>query len=156
MRFVKVSDFLPAGEPKVEVVVLERMKKNGKTEVPQRIECVLSGEFVGEISLYPDYAFNFLDCSRFSFLKSEEELLKALEERGRELFKKERELFPEAYKGLNLPSGGIPVKLGFGGGALSKTFLEDSLRWIRRVPTTLPVVKNRPVGWCLLEVEDCH
>ena len=147
-RFIKVSDFLPSGEVEWRVGLLERVSRNGifRKNNSVSLEYVARGTFKGKVFLYPDYLRGFLNCK---VEVSGEKILRELEKRGKALVEKEKKLFSSIYASVHFPEDGIPLKLGFGGGALSKTFLNDGLRVVgnrktgfRVIPLTLPVINS--------------
>jgi len=130
------------------------------------LEYVKEGVFEGEITLYPQYLKSFLNCS---FDLNRELLVKALRKEFSKVFKREREFLgdknpfkvsKELAEKYNKKADKIAfVKLGFGAGALSKTFSDDDIRvvgnavtGIRNVPTELTLLGGKPLGWCVLEV----
>ncbi len=162
-RFIKVSDFLPEnGDVEVRVGLLQRRYRDGRK--PERnlnahLEYINRGVFRGEIRLYPEYLEKFLSC-RVKI--SKEKILSELKRRGEKLLEKERSVFTSIYSyfPFKIPEGAVPVKLGFGGGALSKTYLDDRLRLVgnrktgfRVVPHTISLINSKPAGWCLLTLE---
>jgi CRISPR-associated protein Csm5 len=168
MRFVKVSDFRPATDVKTAVGIVRRTKRNGETSIYNYVEYVKDGVFEGEVVLYPSYLKKFLRCS---YEPEMETLVKALRREFNRVFRWESEFlkrtpfgFPrelqEKYK--QEPERIALLKLGFSAGALSKTFsADDRIRVIgnrvtglRNMPTELPLINGKPVGWCLFEVVD--
>ena len=170
MRFLKVSDFYPVEGVKTSVGIAKRFRKEevgkGDGKLPHYLEYVKEGVFEGEITLYPQYLKSFLNCS---FDLNRELLVKALRKEFSKVFKREREFLgdknpfkvsKELAEKYNKKADKIAfVKLGFGAGALSKTFSDDDIRvvgnavtGIRNVPTELTLLGGKPLGWCVLEV----
>jgi len=162
-RFIKVSDFMAEGDVEVRVGLLKRRYRDGsplRRNLQVALEYINRGVFKGEIRLYPEYLESFLSC-RIKI--SKDRIVSELGRRGRELLEKERKVFKAVYSyfPFSFPQGSIPVKLGFGGGALSKTFLDDRLRLVgnritgfRTIPHTISLINSRPAGWCLLTLEE--
>ena len=170
MRFLKVSDFYPVGSVKTSVGISRRFRK-GEGKLPHYLEYVKEGVFEGEVALYPQYLKSFLTCP---LELSGELLVRALRKEFGKLFRREREFLgrnpfevskslAKRYKVEEKDRLSF-VKLGFGAGALSKTFSDDGIRvvgnantGIRNIPSELTLLGRKPLGWCVLEVvEQCR
>ncbi|GEM_PF-1885026 len=167
MRFVKVSDFSPTGEVSTSVGRLRRVSRKGKENAFGFVEFVEPGAlFEGTITFYPEFIEKYAECP----LKVNPQLVvKALRSEYSKVLRWERDFLGKSplpftkeevklYQRENSPLA--PIKLGFGAGALSKTFSDaPELRvignrhtGIRPEPTEISVMRGRPMGWCLLEV----
>jgi len=167
MRFVKVSDFSPIGEVSTSVGRLRRVSRTGKENTFGFIEFIEpEALFEGTITIYPEFVENYLSCP---LEVSPQLIVKALRSEYSKVIRWERKFLrklplPFIQKEADLyQREGSPlalVKLGFGAGALSKTFSDaPELRvignkhtGIRPEPTEISVMRGRPMGWCLLEV----
>jgi len=166
MRLVKVSDLLPVGEVSTSVGRLRRRKRTGEENPLSLVEFVEPGAlFEGTITIYPEFIEKYMHCP----LEVNSQLIvKALRREYSKVANWEIEFLGRKFSPLGEDRDRYLkekdrltlVKVGFGAGALSKTFSDaPELRvignrstGIRSEPTTISVVGSKPMGWCLLEV----
>ncbi|TCK06222.1 CRISPR type III-A-associated RAMP protein Csm5 [Phorcysia thermohydrogeniphila] len=166
-RFVKVSDFRPISDVVTSIGRIRRLKRKGGESKFGLMEYIKEGAFEGEVTIYPSYMKAFLS---FPLELTPSLLIKALRKEFSKVFNKEHKLwkvsafkvspaFSEYYRSEEGKNKVSFVKLGFGAGALSKTFSDDDIRvvgnavtGIRNVPTELTLLGGKPLGWCVLEV----
>ncbi|MGC8719273.1 MAG: type III-A CRISPR-associated RAMP protein Csm5 [Thermodesulforhabdaceae bacterium] len=164
---VKVSDFVPLGEPKVKIVYGVNVKKGSDRQSRgpyQILEVVLEGEFSGTISLLEPEKDRGIEAPL-----SLDEIKRALQEfYGKELEREKGELSQIGFN-INLPSSS-PIRIGRHSGAECVT-IEGfrKIKIMRGSPperdhaTTIWVASEErrsnkltgclPFGWCEFQME---